>query len=177
MRSARSANWCGVKTKYSAAIWRSFQAPSATSAHRCKCRLTDPRPACFRSVNGVCDVTARTSSNERENLRIDRSDVLMGIASNGRRRTDDYPQQPRAEGHDGQARVGGQGKGPDRVCPYRSRGGRRSGWTVAAADRASPLWQCQRRHTADAVNSMDRNRSAAESAALARRIGQYLAFV
>src|ERR1700738_5319424 len=53
----------------------------------------------------------------------------------------------------------------------------RSGWTVAAADRASSLWQCQRRHAADAVNSIDRNRSTAESAGLARRSGQYLAFV
>src|SRR6202022_1348682 len=125
----------------------------------------------------VCDVTARTSSNERWNLRVDHSDVLMGNASNGRRRTDDYPQQPRAEGHDGQARGRGQGKGPDRVCPHRSRGGSRSGWTVAAADRASSLWQCQRRHAADAVNSIDRNRSTAESAGLARRGGEYLAFV
>ncbi len=53
----------------------------------------------------------------------------------GRRRIDNPAQQPRAEGHDEQARGRGEGKGHDRICPHRSRGGGCRGGTIVAADR------------------------------------------
>jgi hypothetical protein len=59
-------------------------------------------------------------SNERCDLRIDRTDVPLGSASNGRGRIDDYTQQPRAEGYDEQARGAGEGKGHDGICAHRS---------------------------------------------------------
>src|SRR5215471_10038888 len=101
----------------------------------------------------------------------------MGSASYGCRRVDNATKQLRAEGHDEQARDAGKGEGVYRICPHRSCGGSRRGRTAVAADRALDLWQCQRRHTAYAVGSNNRNRFAAKGAGLAGRIGDHMAFL
>ena len=88
-----------------------------------------------------------------------------------------HTQHLRAAGYVTQARSRGEDKGNDGVRPYRSRGSGRGGWAVAAADGASGLWQCQRRHAAHAISSDDRNRSAAKGARLAGRIRKHVAFV
>src|SRR5262249_4095710 len=100
----------------------------------------------------------------------------IGSASYGRRRIDNPAEQSRTEGHNEQA-GGGEGKGHDRICPHRSRGGGCRGGTIVAADGGLDLRQRQGRHTADAGGAGDRHRSAVEGTRLAGRFGHHMAFI
>src|SRR5215469_16407717 len=79
--------------------------------------------------------------------------MSIGSASYAGRRIDYATKQSRAEGYDEQARDRGEVEGHDGICPRRPCRRSGGGWFVAAADRASDLWQCQWRHTAHAIDS------------------------
>jgi len=97
--------------------------------------------------------------------------------ANGGTGIDDDSERLRAAGHRQQARDRAESQGHDGVCPDRPRRGRRRGGPNAAADRGPDLRQCQGRHAVDAGGSNPRHRPAAESAGLAGRVRQDLAFL
>jgi non-specific serine/threonine protein kinase len=113
-------------------------------------------PAFWQST-ARSDKTTQRRPGDHPGLEGSHQASLHLSGNKGRGRIDNHTEQLRTGGDDEPVRGRGQGKGHDRICAYRSCGRGRSRWTVPAADRATDLWQCKKRHSADGVSPDDRD--------------------